>query len=227
MAAALSLDIAAQSRVGHFSIIPKIGASIANIIGESIATTEGGVLKPKYKAGFVGGVEGSYQVSDRFGVSLGVLYATLGNRYTDYSNLLSVAEDGKTSSYAGVHANRINLGYVQMPLIVAFQITEGLAVKTGMQVGMLTGARQLYDETAYTMNTETGERAYGKPSNYDVDRRKNMNSTDFSIPIGLSYEYLNVVLDARYNFGLSKVSMQESGTRNSFFTFTVGYRFEL
>lgn len=29
---------------------------------------------------------------------------------------------------------------------------------------------------------------------------------DFSIPIGLSYEYKNIVIDGRYNFGLTKVS---------------------
>ena len=31
------------------------------------------------------------------------------------------------------------------------------------------------------------------------------SKTDFSIPVGISYEYMNVVIDARYNLGLSKV----------------------
>lgn len=34
----------------------------------------------------------------------------------------------------------------------------------------------------------------------DIDMKK----IDFSIPVGLSYEYMNVVVDARYNIGLSR-----------------------
>ena len=47
-----------------------------------------------------------------------------------------------------------------------------------------------------------------------------------SIPVGLSYEFEQVVLDARYHLGLTKVS-EGFDWRNSAFTFTVGYRFGL
>ena len=49
---------------------------------------------------------------------------------------------------------------------------------------------------------------------------------DISIPLGLSYEYMNVVVDARYNWGLTKIH-NLTDSKNSFFTFTVGYKFEL
>ena len=51
-------------------------------------------------------------------------------------------------------------------------------------------------------------------------------SVDVSIPVGLSYEYSNFVLDARYNFGVTKV-FENSDTKNSVFQFTLGYKFEL
>lgn len=41
--------------------------------------------------------------------------------------------------------------------------------------------------------------------------------------MGISYEYMNVVLDARYNLGLSKVH-KDLGSKNRSFTFSVGYR---
>lgn len=51
-------------------------------------------------------------------------------------------------------------------------------------------------------------------------------SFDFSIPVGLSYEFSNVVLDARYNWGLTKV-YENLDPKNSVFQITLGYKFEL
>ena len=51
---------------------------------------------------------------------------------------------------------------------------------------------------------------------------------DFSIPVGLSYEYQSFVLDARYNIGLTKtVKDAAEKTKNSVFQITVGYKFAL
>jgi hypothetical protein len=49
------------------------------------------------------------------------------------------------------------------------------------------------------------------------------------IPVGLSYEYKNVVLDARYYFGLTKIDNTENpeDVRNRYFSVTLGYRFHL
>ena len=54
-------------------------------------------------------------------------------------------------------------------------------------------------------------------------------NTDFSIPVGISYEYKNVIIDARYKFGLSNLWKDDSfkTEKNKVFDFTVGYRFEL
>ena len=53
-----------------------------------------------------------------------------------------------------------------------------------------------------------------------------VKSFDFSIPVGLSYEYNNVVLDARYNWGLTKIA-DNSDSKNSVFQITLGYKFDL
>ena len=65
-------------------------------------------------------------------------------------------------------------------------------------------------------------------------------TVDFSIPMGISYEYKNFVVEGRYNLGVTKVfkdkelniggeSIDLSGTdtKNSVFQFTLGYKFEL
>lgn len=54
------------------------------------------------------------------------------------------------------------------------------------------------------------------------------NQLLFSIPIGVSYEYENIVLDARYNVGLSKIhSRVLSSDKMQVITLTVGYKFDI
>lgn len=54
------------------------------------------------------------------------------------------------------------------------------------------------------------------------------HTVDLSIPVGASYEYMNVILDARYNFGLTNIyKIDAMKSKNRFFTITVGYRFNL
>lgn len=60
-----------------------------------------------------------------------------------------------------------------------------------------------------------------------------MNSTltkvTFAIPVGVSYEFSNVILDARYNFGLTQFQDIDGfeSSKNRVFTFSVAYRLEL
>jgi hypothetical protein len=54
-------------------------------------------------------------------------------------------------------------------------------------------------------------------------------SVDFGIPLGLSYEYKNIVLDARYYFGLTKIDKTDDpdSARNQYLSITLGYKFNL
>ena len=54
----------------------------------------------------------------------------------------------------------------------------------------------------------------------------NSKSFDISIPVGLSYEIADFVIDARYNWGISKV-LEGFDSKNAVFQFTVGYKFAL
>ena len=53
-------------------------------------------------------------------------------------------------------------------------------------------------------------------------------STAISISIGISGEYNNFVLDARYNIGVTKVNKHgENSQRSDLFVITIGYKFQL
>ena len=58
------------------------------------------------------------------------------------------------------------------------------------------------------------------------DDAENVNTFDFSVPVGISYEYMNICLDARYNIGCTKVDKDVKGC-NSVFQITLGYKFKL
>ena len=74
-----------------------------------------------------------------------------------------------------------------------------------------------------------GSIEFGKTEDMKIDQKEVMRSVDVSIPVGLSYEYLNVVLDARYHFSLIDIYKDKSwpSEKNKVFTITVGYKFNL
>jgi hypothetical protein len=100
------------------------------------------------------------------------------------------------------------LDYLNVPLTADFYVAPGLALKTGVQLGFL-------------MNAKSG----------DTDTKDLCNKTNFSIPIGISYEISNFVLDIRYNVALSKVNKYDGGhgekSRSDLIQFTLGYKFQL
>ena len=97
--------------------------------------------------------------------------------------------------------------YLNVPLVADFYVARGLALKTGVQLGCLMNAK--WD---------------------DLNVKDDCNKTNFSIPIGISYEFSNVVLDLRYNVALSKVNKNATDNykyRSDLVQITIGYKFEL
>lgn len=110
--------------------------------------------------------------------------------------------------YNNVKTTR-KLDYINIPIMANVYVAKGLAVKLGVQ-------------PAFNVNSEV--KVSGVKNNPSAD--KDAKSFDFSIPVGISYEYSNVVLDARYNWGLTKVA-DGSDSKNSVFQITLGYKFDL
>lgn len=127
---------------------------------------------------------------------------------------------GCKGSEDGVKAT-IKLDYINIPILANVYVTKGLAVKLGIQPG-------------FNINAKGKVEANGASVEADLDGVKTL---DFSIPVGVSYEYQNFVLDARYNFGLTKIASNISiggqeitndiDSKNSVFQITLGYKFSL
>ena len=130
------------------------------------------------------------------------------------SDILSVSA-GVLYSMQGAKGNIGNsndatnrLDYINVPIMANVYVVKGLAVKLGVQPG-------------FNVSNKI------KKNNLNaVDNSIKAQSVDVSIPVGLSYEYSNFQLDARYNWGVSK-ALKWSDAKNSVFQITLGYKFDL
>ena len=116
---------------------------------------------------------------------------------------------------------------------------RGLSIKAGIQVGFLTNDKMSADEeivvvrgtlaTSSFATIDAGTSPQTQVTRAQVNMSNVCKSVDVGFPIGLSYEYKNVVLDARYYFGLTKIDKTEDAEdcRNRMLSITLGYRFKL
>lgn len=220
----LTLTGTAQSRVGHFTITPKLGVAIANLTDNSLATSDGNYMESKYRAGITAGVEGSYMATDYLRLALGVNYSTLGSHYKNFSE--EVSASSSIQEYEGYSDYYTLLGYVQVPLTASYYVFNGLAVKAGLQPAFLVHAKTSYDMRPFTVDTSSEQITYGDVTSYKETGTDGYKKFELSIPIGVSYEYMNVLLDFQYNIPLTKVS-ENTDSKNKAFQVTVGYRFDL
>ena len=227
-----TLPVMSQSEVGKFSVYPRVGVALANMSAMSLQYTlgdGGGELDSKYSPGLAAGIEAEYRATERLGVSFGAIYTQLGCRYPDFSQDYDVPDD---SHIMGVSKLRMQLHYVSVPVLLNGYLADGLAVKAGVQLSYLIDANMRQEQTDITMEIGEGGTPVYK-SGETVSKRQGikggMDKVDVSIPIGISYEYMNVVIDARYNYGLLKTLKNSDGgkARNRYFTFTLGYKFAL
>ncbi len=217
----------AQGKKGTFSFTPQVGVSLGKLSGNDIYVAVNrlnlGILKLKqrYRAGFTVGGEVSYQYMDPLAFSLGVFYTQTGTKYDNY------LEDVEKSGW-GLINNSITLSYVSVPLMASLYVAKGFAVKAGLEVNFNTQSKQQYDMGSYTINEQDGMRDYSKLTHNEADQKQSTCNTTLTLPIGVSYEYERVVLDARYHLPLTKAMNDPDHVTSShlnLFTVTVGYRF--
>ena len=103
-----------------------------------------------------------------------------------------------------------------------YYVTKGLALKAGVQLGFRMKAKMKTDDGSYDI-----DEFYRLAGMLIPGEEPKVNKFDLAIPVGISYEYQNVVLDARYNWGLLKVENIGPAYYNRVFEVTLGYKFEL
>lgn len=222
------------------------GVTVSNITGQlpvyvayavmpDVSGTEGTIFVPdsdpgkwglisyenqKRKAGFTAGVEAQYQFTRLFGLSVGVFYTQQGAKY---------GTKGKRGTPNGEQFDfkddlKVNLNSIATPVLANVYVWKGLALKAGLQ-----------PEFAVSRST-SGDFAIsykGKPAT--TSSGAFIKTFALSVPVGISYEYKNLVADLRYNFGVTNLRQDGDKWNRSYgpaahnrsLTFTVGYKWGL
>jgi hypothetical protein len=202
----------AQNEVGQLTLKPTVGMNIA-----SMTKTEG---DSKVRVGIAAGVEAEYGITESFSLSAGLLYSMQGVKgngsfdldfFDEYFNYVGDAE------YTGKAT--VKLDYINIPILANYYVIPGLAIKAGIQPAFNVSKKVKFE----------GDVIYGnKKETVNVDKKidDGVKAFQFAIPVGISYEYKNFVLDARYNIGVTK-AFKYTDSRHSVFQITLGYKFAL
>ncbi len=218
----VSLILKAQSDV-YWRLYPKVGLNLSKFPNDHFYVFYvGGVmtdyeLKSRYKQGLTAGVELSFE-KGAGSATLGLMYANRGTKYGDYTY-----EDA--SEQEKVSGIQYTLHYLELPLMGGIEVARGLKLKAGIQPGFLLKANFMYSSIV-SEKQENGVMTVVEVNDSNTDVGDTFRKVALAIPVGLSYEFSNVVIDARYVIGLNDSSEYIKG-RHSGFTFTVGYGFDL
>ena len=186
-------------------------ATLSASAQKTLRETGSFTLQPKVGIGFgsmtgswtsLGGVDKKSRVGMIAGVE-GEYYAT---NFLGIAAGLNYAQQGW--KHEGVdYKETQKLDFINIPITANFYVAKGFALKAGVQFGFLVNAEI-----------------------EDLDNKDVFKKFNFSIPVGVSYEYADFVLDARYKFAtttLNKNSGSFNEWRSDLFQITLGYKFGL
>ena len=162
-------NVFAQQESGTFTIQPKVGLNVANVTGESTKNINGVSIQRSPRIGLVAGLEFEYQFTKMFGLSFGALYSMQGAKAKAVAQGVTITETDK-------------IDYINVPIMANVYVVKGVALRFGFQP-----AFKVHD--GYKLSAQ-GQSLSGNMSDF-----YNLNSFDFSIPVGLGFEFSNVVID--------------------------------
>ena len=222
----------AQNEVGKLSIKPMAGVNLSTFGNATVDIY-------RMKVGLTGGAELEYGLNPWLGLSLGLMYSEQGAKIDGSVDGMVLDEKGDRWFTRTKMDGKLKCSYLNLPLMANIYIPslKGLALKAGVQVGILTSDKITTDVRLAMRNLDSfepwvlrdGTQNDVSLKNYSVEMSDVCKSIDFGIPLGLSYEYKNIVLDARYYFGLTKIDKTDDpdNAQNRYLSITLGYRFGL
>ena len=161
--AALLISSAATAQ--HANIGIKGGVNAYTIKGDDDASFD---TKVSFHLGLIGHIH----ISNQFALQPELVYSVQGTQYT------IAGQDVK-----------LNLNYINVPLIFQYMFDNGFRLQAGPQLGFLASAKAAVNDN-------------------DTDVKDDFESIDLGIALGASYvnPASNFGVDIRYNLGLSNIN---------------------
>lgn len=112
-----------------------------------------------------------------------------------------------SSQGASAGTTSVNYNYINLPVMFNFHTSEKFFLQAGPQLGVLASA----DVSSGTSS---------------VSVKDQLKDIDFALCLGLGGEFSKMIVNARYNIGLTSTSKSSSGSYpNSVMQFSVGFKF--
>ena len=146
-----------------------------------------------WRTGFHAGLLSHIHLTPSFSLQPEVYYSSQGGKFPYNNNTMN-----------------LNLGYINIPVLLQYNFRNGFRLQGGPQVGFLVSSSDKVNDVEQNVYTTN-----------------NLNSVDVSIPLGLSYlGYSGFGVDARYNIGLTNVFETGAKAKNSVFQVGLFYLFD-
>lgn len=211
--ALLAVSSFAQSATDHFFVVPKAGINLGFMTNYDASV--------RMRSGLVAGIGAGYQFADYFALTADALYSMQGINGDVSDNVYGMKVGDKFTA---------KIDYLIVPVLANFYVAPGLALKIGLQAGFNLSAKMINDINVLGFNQEV---------TIDFKDLGVVNPFELALPLGISYEYKNVILDARYNIGLIDVFKTDDvsipngylqdipSTKNQVIQITLGYKLPL
>ncbi len=171
-----------------------------------------------YLLGFHAGVIAELPLSAKFSVQPELLYSLEGAK----------SEYNFEEEEWIIHSkDKLKLGYINLPVMAKYEVTPGLSLEAGPQIGFLLSAKDEYEISA---NFPEDVQESGTE-----DVKDQLKDFSFGLNFGAGYEFQNnLFLQARYHLGLSEINDfdgedQRLGdpdkVQNRGFQLSLGYKF--
>ena len=201
-----TIGIEAQHNHKRWSLIPRIGINSSKttdnqywVLPETTEKEMAKVRDTNRKVGIVAGLDADYMFTKWLGGTLGVTYSNEGFKKYEITQ---------------------DLNYLNISALANIYTFKGLALKSGIQYGILLGAHN------DVKHREATKEALGYNLN---NNKRDYRNENWSIPIAVSYEYKNIVLDLRYNIGIKNIYSHkvDDDYKTKSLWLTLGYRLKM
>ena len=197
----------------------KGGLAMADLYGD-----DADFLEIDMKAGFTGGAMAHFHFNQMWSIQPELLYVMKGGKSEDISGDIEF-DDGQTiTNFEGDLTWKLN--YLEIPVLARLGIPNESKIDpffyAGPAVSLLLSADASFEGTAD-----------GSAVDEEVDIKDILKSVDFGLifggGVGIEAGRGEVILDARYNLGLSSIddSPDDADIKNGVISVFVGYQFAL
>ena|SRR6218665_1564451 len=193
--------------------------------GLNVSTLTGNIENAEAKIGaHVGGLV-EIKIVNRFAIQPELLFSLQGAK-NDYSS--SFGNNRYTNE------EKINLSYINVPVMAKFYVIPSLSLEAGPQLGFLVHAEREFTQVQTNGNNRSS-------ISRTVDVKDNLRTLDAGFNLGASYYFTDhMFLTARYTIGLSSIDERDynydesddfddydydRGIHNGVFQVSFGYRF--